>query len=92
MEIAMVQEYISPIALIICLAVGYVIKNVVPGAEVNRFIPLVAALLGVCICAWSAMSVTPEVICQGLVSGLASTGMYEMFKNFINPNAQEVEE
>ena len=92
MEIAMVQEYISPIALIICLAVGYVIKHVVPGEAVNQFIPLIVALLGVGICAWSAMSVTPEVICQGLVSGLASTGMHEVFKNLLNINAGEVEE
>ena len=84
MEIAMVQEYISPIALIICLAIGYVVKNVIPSEKVNRFIPLIVAVLGVCICAWSAWQVTPEVICQGLVSGLASTGMYEAFKNLLN--------
>lgn len=89
MELTFIQEFISPIALVICLAVGYVVKNVVPGEVVNQFIPLIAALLGVCICAWSAMQITPEVICQGLVSGLASTGMYEAFKNLLNMGAAE---
>ena len=83
-EIAMVQEYISPIALVICLGVGYVVKNLVAYEKVNQFIPLIVAVLGVLICAWSAMAVTPEVICQGLVSGLASTGLYEAFKNALN--------
>lgn len=83
-EITMIQEYISPIALIICLGVGYVVKNVVPAKEVNRFIPLIVAVLGVLICAWSAWAITPEVICMGLVSGLASTGLYEGFKNLLN--------
>lgn len=89
MDMTFIQDFISPIALIICLAVGYVIKNVVPAKVVNQFIPLIVALLGVCICAWSAMQITPEVICQGLVSGLASTGMYEAFKNLLNINAAE---
>ena len=86
-EIAMVQEYISPITLVICLSVGYVVKNVVPSEKVNRFIPFIVAALGVGICAWSAWTITPEVICQGLVSGLASTGMYEAFKNLLNMGA-----
>lgn len=83
-EISMIQEFISPIALIICLGVGYVIKNIVPAEKVNRFIPLIVAVLGVLLCAWSAWAITPEVICMGLVSGLASTGMYEAFKNTLN--------
>lgn len=89
MDMAFIQDFISPIALVICLAVGYVIKNVVPAEVVNQFIPLIVALLGVGICAWSAMQITPEVICQGLVSGLASTGCYEAFKNLLNIKATE---
>jgi len=84
MDMTFIQEFISPIALVICLAIGYVVKNLVPAKEVNRFIPLIVAVLGVLLCAWSAWAITPEVICQGLVSGLASTGMYEAFKNTLN--------
>lgn len=89
MELTFIQEFISPIALVICLAIGYVIKNVIPNEKVNRFIPLIVAALGVGICTWSAWAITPEVICQGLVSGLASTGMYEAFKNLLNMGSTE---
>lgn len=89
MDMTFIQEFISPIALVVCLAVGYVVKNVVPSEKVNRFIPLIVAVLGVGICAWSAWAITPEVLCQGLISGLASTGMYEAFKNILNMNKAE---
>ena len=89
MDMAFIQEFISPIALVVCLAVGYVVKNVVPSEKVNRFIPLIVAVLGVGICAWSAWAITPEVLCQGLISGLASTGMYEAFKNILNMGKTE---
>lgn len=87
MELTFIQEFISPIALVICLAVGYVIKHVLPGDLINQFIPLIAAILGMAICVWIAWEISPEVICQGLVSGLASTGMYEAFKNLLNMGA-----
>ena len=71
-------EYISVLTLVICMCVGYVVKNVIPNETVNRFIPLIAATLGVVINVWVAMDFTPQVIAAGLVSGLASTGTYEL--------------
>lgn len=71
-------EYISVLTLVICMCVGYVVKNVIPNETVNRFIPLIAATLGVAINVWVAMDFTPQVIAAGLVSGLASTGTYEL--------------
>ena len=44
------------------------------------------ALLGVAINVWvNAFAFTPEILLGGLASGLASTGMYEAFKQFIKP-------
>ncbi len=76
-------EYISVLTLVICMCVGYVVKNIIPNEKVNRFIPLIAATLGVVINVWVAMDFTPQVITAGLVSGLASTGMYELVDQFI---------
>lgn len=76
-------EYISVITLVICMCVGYVIKNVIPNEKINRFIPLIAATLGVVINVWVAMDFTPQVIAAGLVSGLASTGTYELIDQII---------
>lgn len=74
-----------PVVVAICLCVGYVIKNAVPSDAVNRYIPLVVAVLGVVLNAWVAgWAVTPEVVAGGLVSGLASTGMYELLRNFLD--------
>lgn len=79
-----ISEYISVIALVAALCVGYILKNLVPNEEVNKFIPLIAALVGLVICLWEAGWIaTPETVVMGIVSGLASTGLYEAFKQFI---------
>lgn len=79
------NEYLVLIVIGVCLCVGYVIKHLIPGKMVNKFIPLIMALLGVFINAWvNAFAFTPEILLGGMASGLASTGMYEMFKQFID--------
>lgn len=78
------NDYIVPVVLIICLCIGYVLKNLVPTDKVNRYIPVTVAVIGIVIAVWNAgWVISPGVICIGLVSGLASTGMYEAFRNFI---------
>ena len=77
------ENYIVLAVLGICLCVGYIIKNLVPTDAVNRFIPLIMGALGVALNCWLTLSLSPETILGGLVSGLASTGMYEAFKKLI---------
>ena len=84
MDISFVSEYISPIALVVCLVIGYVLKHAVPGDFINQFIPILSALVGMIICAWEAMDITPAIVATGLVSGLAATGLYEAVKNLLN--------
>lgn len=80
-----IDTYIVPVVLIICLCVGYVLKNLVPTDKVNRYIPLAVAVIGIVIAVWNAGWVfTPTTVVTGLVSGLASTGMHQAFKNFID--------
>lgn len=75
--------YIIPVIVGICLIVGYLIKNFT-GAD-NRFIPLVVTVLGIALAVWMNWPViTPEVILGGAVSGLASTGMHQMLKQWID--------
>ena len=78
------NEYLILVVMGICLCVGYIIKHVVPTSSINRFIPLIMGVLGVGINVWINMSCSPQIVLGGLVSGLASTGMHEMFKNFID--------
>lgn len=82
MNIEFLQDFFVPVIAGICLCVGFMIKQweKVP----NKYIPTIMGLLGlfIALCIhWG--SVTPEIILGGLFSGLASTGLYELFRNVI---------
>ena len=47
MNFEIFTNLISPIIMIACLMVGYVLKNVCPNDKINRFIPLIVAVLGI---------------------------------------------
>lgn len=83
MDISFITEYISPISLVICLVVGFVIKTCTYNEKLHRLIPCIVAVLGVIICCWDAMAFTPAIIAAGLISGLASTGLYEALNNIL---------
>lgn len=83
------NDYLVLIVVGICLCVGYVLKNVVPSEKVDKFIPLIMALLGIAINVWlNAFAFTPEILLAGMISGLASTGMHQLFKQFIGGEAR----
>lgn len=77
------NDYLVLIVIGICLCVGYVIKNLIPGDKINKFIPLIMAVLGVGLNIWLNFAFSPEILLGGLASGLASTGMHQVFKQFI---------
>ena len=79
----LLQDYMVFAVVGICLCVGYIIKRIIPTDIFNRFIPLIVGILGSALNVWINMSVSPEIILGGLVSGLASTGLYEAFRQFI---------
>lgn len=79
----MLNEFIVPVTLIVCLCMGYILKNWIPTDKINKYIPLIVGVLGVVITAWSEGNITPEIFAQGLVSGLASTGLHQAFAQFI---------
>lgn len=84
MDIGFLTEYAIPLIVGICLCAGYIIKNLVPSDGINRFIPLIMGVLGVLLNFWVNQQFTAEVLLGGLFSGLASTGLYELFRNLIN--------
>lgn len=87
MDVSALSSYAVPVIVGICVCVGYVIHSVVPSDGINRYIPLVMAVLGVALNCWVAGSVSPDVILGGMFSGLASTGLYEAFKQLITKEA-----
>lgn len=89
MDITFLTDYINPLILGICLLVGYVIKTAVPKLP-NRFIPLSALALGTIIAVvMKYPGINAEVILGGMISGLASTGLYEMMRNLLNKDGKK---
>ena len=82
-DLSFLTNYAVPIIVGICLCIGYVLKNIVTTDVVNKYIPAIMGVLGVPSNTGVKMSFTPEILLGGLVSGLASTGLYEAFKNFL---------
>ena len=77
-------EYSVPVIVGICLCIGFILKNLVMTDKINKFIPLIVAVIGVVVNAWlNTWTVTPEILLSGMFSGLASTGMHQLFKQFI---------
>lgn len=84
MDITFLAEYAVPLIIGICLCVGYILKNLIPTDKVDRFIPLIMGILGIVINIWLNMAFTPTILLGGVLSGLASTGLHQVFKQFIN--------
>nr|DAO90170.1 MAG TPA: holin [Caudoviricetes sp.]DAX13347.1 MAG TPA: holin [Bacteriophage sp.] len=82
-DLTFLTEFAVPIIVGVCLCVGYVIKNVITTDAINKYIPLIMAVLGVVLNIWINMSFTPEILLGGMFSGLSSTGLYEVFKQLI---------
>ncbi len=82
------NEYMLPIVFGICLCIGYVLKQWVKDVN-NRYIPTIVALLGIFLSIWiRSWQISPEIILSGLISGLSSTGLHQMFKQFIEKKLQ----
>ena len=81
MDFNVLSEYFVAVVLVACLVAGYIIKsslNFIP----NKFIPTILAAIGAVLNAIvSGLSV--ESVVYGAVMGLASTGMHQAFKQFV---------
>ena len=84
MDLSFLSEFINLGILGICLCIGYVIKTSLDFIP-NKYIPLIMLILGTILGVVTNLNdLSINVVLTGMVSGLASTGMYEMFKNLIN--------
>ena len=82
-DLTFLTNYAVPIIVGICLCVGYVLKNIVTTDVINKYIPLIMAVIGVVLNIWINMAFTPEILLEGMFSGLASTGLHEAFKQLV---------
>lgn len=87
MDLSFLQEYVIAIVLALCLCVGYILKHLVPTDKINKFIPFIMGVLGTVLNVWiNGWVCTPTIILGGLFSGLASTGLHQVFVKLIKPD------
>lgn len=85
MDLSFITDYYVPVVLIACLIVGYCIKHIKKlDVVANEYIPSILAILGAVLCCMANTSISLENIVYGALSGLASTGMHQMFSQIIN--------
>lgn len=81
MDISFITEMYVPIIIAACLIVGYITKRWIKDVD-NKWIPtivtILGAVLGVIINGFGV-----EQIIAGAASGLASTGLHQLFKQLI---------
>lgn len=80
MQLSELLQYVNMVTLGICLCVGYVLKSIFSKFP-NRWIPVVMLALGVVVNIVMFHDLRPANILSGMISGLVSTGSYEVFKN-----------
>ena len=87
MDFTMLQDYFVLVVLVACLVVGYLIKtsfDFVP----NKYIPTILAGLGAVLNIFvSGLSI--ESVVYGATMGLASTGLHQMFKQWVEKTKSE---
>ena len=84
MDFSTLTKYFVVVVVVACLVVGYIIKHATFFKWVkNNDIPVILAVVGAVLNSMvSGLSV--ESIVYGAVMGLASTGMHQGFKNFVD--------
>lgn len=89
MDVTFLKEYINLAVLGICLCLGYVIKYSLSFIN-NKYIPLIMLTAGTIVNILVNISdFNATVILSGMISGLASTGMYEALRSFIKGKEKE---
>lgn len=92
MDYSTLTQYFVLVVLLGCLVIGYIIKHATLCKKIpNNDIPVILAVIG----ALSNLFVSGlsfESFVYGAVMGLASTGMYEGFRNFVEGRKTNISE
>jgi hypothetical protein len=89
MDLTFITQHYIPVVLVACLVVGYCIKHIKwLEAVSNQYIPSILAILGAVLGCVAVEAVSLESIVYGAVTGLASTGLHQVFSQIINKTEQ----
>lgn len=80
-DFTVITDYFVVVVMVACLILGYIIKSSLDFIP-NKYIPTILAVVGAILnCIVSGFSV--ESVVYGAAMGLASTGMHQAFKQFV---------
>jgi hypothetical protein len=89
MDLNFLMEYINLVTLGICLCLGYALKKSIKVFK-NQYIPITMLVVGTVINALTNLpNINAAVILGGMISGLASTGLYEAMRNLIEKDGKK---
>ena len=93
MDVNFLLDYVDVVTLGICLCVGFALKYAKVFEKFgNQYIPLSMLILGCIIeIVVNIGNINAAVILSGMISGLASTGLYEMIRNLIGRDGKKGE-
>lgn len=88
MDFSSLTEYFVLVVLVACLVVGYIIKHAtflkwIPNDDIPPILAVFGAVLNLFV---SGLSIDSAV--YGALMGLASTGLHQAFKKFVENNKE----
>lgn len=91
MDISSLSQYFVLVVIGVCYCIGYIIKTSLDFIP-NKYIPLILATIGVITNCILAKGFNIDILLGGMLSGLASTGSHQLFKNLINFGDNSIKE
>ena len=86
MDFTVLEDYFVLTVVLACLIVGYIIKKWIKDVD-NKFIPTILTVFGALLnLAISGISI--ESVIFGAFMGLASTGLHQAFKQYIEKKVE----
>lgn len=74
------QEWIIPLITAFCFVIGYVMKKWLPTDD--KYIPTVVTVIGA-LAGFFFFGQSFESLVRGAISGVASTGVHQIFKQYL---------
>ena len=82
MDITQILDYLDLLIIAASLLIGYLIKHTPKLDSLTPYIPLIVSLVGAVI-GVATKGVSVEVVIMGATSGLASTGLHQVYKQLL---------
>lgn len=87
MDLNFITDMYVPIIMVACLIVGFIVKKWIHDVE-DKWIPTIVTVLGA-VLGFVINGASIEAVVAGAVTGLASTGLHQLFKQLIEGEDEE---